>query len=187
MGPRPTPVIHHLVWFPRCKLLHMSKYEGMSQAANDFRERWSDHEQRCIQAAIKFTKGFSEYCSIPNNGMSFVPISDEERQPGTHYSLVGAMKLKEDLWWHVGLVISLSSGHRVLQELCFSEDKEETIIRLGPKESQQRLNFDDPIKLHNLYEALVNKVLRFFSADPRDRTTSPGKVGFDYVDLGAAE
>jgi len=161
----------------------MSKFEGMSQAASGFKQRWSEHQERCIEAAAKFITGFREYCSIPMNGLSFVPVTQENRRAGTVYSLPGAIELKEDFWWHLGLVINLSGGEKVLLELCFSEDKTGTIVRLGSKGSPHQLSFNDPVSLHRLYEAMVNKVVNFYSTDPRERSIPPGRVGFEYVDL----
>jgi hypothetical protein len=158
--------------------MHMSKFEAMSQAVNDYRKRWIDYEQRCVQVAKGFVQGFSAYCEMPSDSVTFSPL-DREPKEGTRYSLRGAMHFGDDAWWHLGLILILTPGQRILLELCFNEDNKGMLFRLGAKGNVEPLNLNDPLSLHQQFEELVSIVKKFYAAKPQDQSTSSRKIGFD--------
>ena len=157
----------------------MSKFEEMSQAAADCRRRWEEYEHRCIQTVDKFVQEFVAYCDIPQKNVAFSPLQDE-RKPGTQYSLRDGMHFGDDGWWHLWLVLILKSRDRVLLELGFNEDNDGMLIRQGREGGVvSRLTFDDPHSLHAIFDDIIKHVVQLYSIKPQDGARS-GKIGFAY-------
>lgn len=87
----------------------MSKYNEMCESYKNSQAKFFEYQESCRGFAKEFIYGFLSYIEIPKEDYTFVP-TDKEPDPGSKYSLFGAMHLNEDTYYHIGIIVTLRSN-----------------------------------------------------------------------------
>ncbi len=85
----------------------MSIFDDICKEYSASRKRYFDYRDECHDMARELISGLGKYLGCPEDTMSFHPQKEEDEKPGTTYSLMGAMNLQDDTYWHfkIGILI----------------------------------------------------------------------------------
>lgn len=137
----------------------MSKFDDLVEAYKNAREDYINYENLCYEFMIKLLNKLIDFWQCPKEYITWIPL-DVDVKPNDKYSIPGAMTLKEDGSWHLGLVINLYSKSdvypqdRILLNIGLKMVGESFMVKLG--------NWENELTIHNDKEeeflAFFNKV-----------------------------
>jgi hypothetical protein len=156
----------------------MSKYTDLCEAVGQARQTWYKFRDGCLKDTVALVEGFAKYCEIPRENIFFSPL-DKEPTERTNYMIPGAMHFGEDGFWHLGLGL-IFSGQRVLLEICVSQRKGKTIVKLGTDGQHRELDLTQEGQRNAFYDEIIGKLNNYFVAEALDALdgTSTKKIGF---------
>lgn len=164
----------------------MTKFDEMCAAFEQSRNSYFDYQRQCFSSMVKLVNGFNDYCKIPTEQIKYVPVN-KKTEEGALYSVIGAMHLDKDTFWHIGLQISLHASPNSIQQqqilivLCLKELEGKTIVRIGLNAEPQSLDLSDKMQCEIFYERIVQLVKDNFQKGLQyflEKSSPLRKIGF---------
>ena len=114
----------------------MTKFQEMCAAFAESRDSYFAYQNACILFASDLERKFIEHCSIPHELLRLVPLNEKPKD-GTIYTPAGAMYLDDDIFWHLGVQLTLYSAPNqfpyqpVLMVFCIKKEADRFLVRFG--------------------------------------------------------
>ena len=90
----------------------MTPYQQLCQALNSANADYSTYREQSFNFALMLAGGFKNFLGAPDGTLRYVPLNKEDDN-STGYTVMGAMHMGEDGFWHLGAVLRLeASGYR---------------------------------------------------------------------------
>ena len=84
----------------------MTNFNTLCSAYKTSRETYFSYRNEGLDFARELIAKYIKYLEVPEDFFRFVP-TDETPKPDSTYSLIGAIHLNDDTYWHLGLQLTL--------------------------------------------------------------------------------
>ncbi len=163
----------------------MSKFKELCGAYSGARKHYAEYRTCCGDFGNSLIKGMIEYFECPREHINFFPLAGDV-DPKKKYSLVSAMLLDDDTYWHFGLGLTLcpaeseSPDETVVLPFAMKKGHDLFIVRIGTlQEFQIHENNQDE------YQSFYNFVFQRIKEDYEkglqrflDKEVNSRKIGF---------
>ena len=87
----------------------MTPYAQLCQALSTANADYSAYREQSFNFALKFAIGLKAFLGAPDHSLRYVPLekNDDENKG---YSVMGAMHMGDDGFWHLGAILRLESS-----------------------------------------------------------------------------
>ena len=129
----------------------MSRFLELCRVIEEDRKRWIDYRRECLTFAKKLTSGMAEYLQCPESCMEYVPTVGE-RDPDKKYFLAGAMRLDDDPFYHLGVLLRLDlHTPSILIPFLIRKVKDVFEVRIETLDQEFRIHQDRPDELRSVH------------------------------------
>jgi len=92
----------------------MSKFSDLCSLYKESRETYAECQKRAFKFSVELMERYLNYLDIPNKYFKYVPLKNDpdpqeigRLSQENNYTVRGATHLKDDTYWHIGLVITV--------------------------------------------------------------------------------
>lgn len=142
----------------------MSKFEELCKIYDSARGSYVDYQRVCHDFASRLVKSMIDYFQGPEGAVTFIPLQGEP-EPEKTYTLMGAMHLDKDTFWHLGVVVTLYPRPGIFLPhrrnlLCFLIKKVEDyfIVKLSHLKEEFKIHRDKPDEFNPFFEFVFEKI-----------------------------
>ena len=100
----------------------MTPYQQLCQALGSANSDYSAYREQSFNFALKLAAGLKAHLQAPEGTLRYVPL-DKDDDGSTGYTVMGAMHIGEDGFWHLGVILRLEAtgyrGHEIKLHLRF--------------------------------------------------------------------
>jgi hypothetical protein len=111
----------------------MTPYQKLCHALNQANTDYSAYRQESFSFGLKFAAHFKAFLCAPEGSLRYVPLEKDDDN-NTGYTVMGAMHMEEDGFWHLGMILLLEAngrpGHEIKLHIRFK--REGDAFRVGP-------------------------------------------------------
>lgn len=167
----------------------MSKFEELCRAYAVARKNYFDYRDTCCKFAHTLVSGMIDYFKCPKEQIKFIPLKGEV-EPNSSYTVMGAIHLDDDTFWHLGVMLTLYEAPNVfphqpvLLQLLIKKVDDYFIVKLGTKRQEFTIHEDKPDEFNPFYEFIFvlikenhEKGLQRFLGKEQKKE-EPRKIGF---------
>ena len=105
----------------------MTPYEQLCQALRSANTDYSAYREQSFNFGLKFAAGLKAFLRAPEGSLRFVPL-DKNDDDKTGYTVMGAMHIGDDGFWHLGTILHLEAsgypGHEIKLHIRFKRQGE---------------------------------------------------------------
>ncbi len=147
----------------------MSKFDQLCKAYTKARRNFFDYREDCTAFSTWLMTGLLTYLDCPPDQLRFFPLKGELR-PGHTYTLMGAMDLEEDTYWHFGAGLTLyekkdkTPQETVVFEFMIKRGEKTYTVKMDVGGHEYHIERDDIAAAHKLYEAIFSEIRDSYTA-----------------------
>ncbi len=141
----------------------MSKFKELCKAYETARINFFDYRRDCHTFASKLIDGLIDFLQCPKEQIKFIPLKKDYESDFT-YTLMGAMHLNDDTFWHLGVGITLYKEpnifphETVLISFLIKEKSDSFTVKLGDSGKEFEILKDKPEDFNEIYEFIFNQI-----------------------------
>jgi hypothetical protein len=166
-------------------MLAMSKYDDIVKVAADASAAAEASEARCVEYVEKLTKGFSDYCNIPEIRMQYFKWKTGDTMPrfsaGTAVPSQAMTFDKQDGFWHLGIALDLFNKRSgplgfVAFVILVADEAEAVVVKLLSDDKPRAVDLGVPQSYEEFYNLIIELVKQAVSG----RGSASKILGFQY-------
>lgn len=171
----------------------MSKFDQLCKAYSKARKNYFDYRTDCTSFTTWLMTGFLTYLNCPADQLRYFPMKGEIR-PGHSYTLMGAMDLEEDTFWHFGVGLTLfekkdvTPQETVVFEFMIKRNENSYTVKMDTGGHEYHIAKDDTTAAHRLYEAIFEEIRDSYTTGLQhflEQDETARKIGFCQDDNAA--
>lgn len=145
----------------------MSKFDELCGAYKTAQDNYSNYHTACVKFYGTLVSEFVKYLDCPREQVTFLPL-DKEPDPGSTYSIPGAMHLDDDTYWHLGFRLTLyispnTFPHQpILLRLLAKKVDDHFLVKLGKDGPQFKVHENNPKELEPFFDSLFTAIKEDF-------------------------
>ncbi|MFA6583629.1 MAG: hypothetical protein WCS77_04960 [Elusimicrobiaceae bacterium] len=164
----------------------MSKFNQLCKAYATARKSFFDYRDECFEFTSWLLEGLVSYLDCPVEQIGYFPLKGDF-QPGHTYTLMGAMDLEDDTYWHFGMGITLYEQKKkfphetVLFEFMIKKADGKFTVKMDAEGTEFHIAKDDPASAHKLYEKIYEEIRESYSSGLQhflEEDETARKIGF---------
>ena len=165
----------------------MSKFEDLCRAYATSRKNYFDYRDACLKFGTNLVNGMIDYFKCPREQVKFIPLK-EDIKPNTMYSLLGAMDLDDDTFWHFGLGLTLYEAPNVFPQetallpLLVKKVDDSFIVKFGTHGEEFKIHKDKPDEQTAFYEFVFRQIKESYEKALQrflEQKETSRKIGFN--------
>jgi hypothetical protein len=140
----------------------MTKFDDLCAAYAGARQKFFNYRDECWKFASQLSTELVAFFGCTREQVEFVPVT-KERKPGFGYSLMGAMHLAEDTFWHFGILTTIYEAPNIFPQqpllfhLLVKKVDQSFIVKGSPKGPEFRVGAPTAAELRPLNEWLFEQ------------------------------
>jgi len=164
----------------------MSKFEELCKSYATARENYFNYRNACWDFASHLVSGMIDYFQCPKEQVKFIPLKGDEK-PGSVYTLMGAMHLDDDTFWHLGVGLTLYIAPNVfphetiLLPLLIKKVTDYFIVKLDGHQKEFKIHIDKTDEFDTFYEFVFQQIQETYEKGLQrflDQNEATRKIGF---------
>lgn len=163
----------------------MSKFDELCRSFAEARRQYSAYRDEHFRFADRLIRGLIEYFEIPQSQIRYVP-TDEEVKTNDQYTLLGAMHLDNDTFWHLGVIITFFDKpdrfpkQPVLFVFRMKQKSDKFIIQNNPQDKEHIIDPNSREDFIRFYDSLFDSINNYFSLQAflEKEQPEPRRIGF---------
>ena len=141
----------------------MSKFEELCKAYATSRKNYFDYRETCSKFAHTLVRGMVDYFGCPKGQVKFIPLN-KEVESGSIYTVMGAIHLDDDTFWHLGVRLTLYKAPNIfphqpfLLRLLIKKVDDYFTVKLRTEGPEFKVHEDKPDEFNSFYEFIFDLI-----------------------------